>query len=189
MKLRVPSSKEWLQAVMDDFDSFLLDHAACERKASAMALTFVVRYPDRDPLLEPMISLAREELAHFHQVFRLLRKRGLEFRKDERDPYINALLKKTRRGREEELLDRLLLAGVVEARGNERFQMIADALEDGDLKHFYREIARSEGKHASLFTDLACELFPKDEVHERLEFWLDCERVAMEAVPPRPALH
>ena len=32
-------------------------------------------------------------------------------------------------------------------------------------------------------------MFPKDEVHERLEFWLDCERVAMEAVPPRPALH
>ena len=94
MKLRVQSSKEWLKAVLEDFDSFLLDHAACERKASAMALTFVVRYPDRDPLLEPMISLAREELAHFHQVFRILRKRGLEFRKDERDPYVNALLKK-----------------------------------------------------------------------------------------------
>jgi len=189
MKLRTPSSNEWLEAVLGDFDSFLLDHAACERKASAMALTFVVRYPDRDPLLEPMITLAREELAHFHQVFKILRVRGLEFRKDERDPYVNALLRQTRRGREEELMDRLLLAGVVEARGNERFQRIADALEEPEMKGFYGEIARSEARHADLFVELASALFPKEEVEPRLEFWLDREAEAIAQVPPRPALH
>ena len=189
MALKKPSSNEWLQAVLDDFDSFLLDHAACERKASAMALTFVVRYPDREPLLDPLISLAREELAHFQQVFRLLRSRGLEFRKDEKDPYVNALLQQTRRGREEELLDRLLLAGVVEARGNERFQRIADALEEPELKAFYTEIARSEGRHAGLFVRLAKELFPPQEVDARLGFWFEREQEAIEGVAPRPALH
>ena len=154
-----------------------------------MALTFVVRYPDRDPLLDPMINLAREELAHFHRVFKLLRARGLEFRKDERDPYVNALLRQTRRGREEELMDRLLLAGVVEARGNERFQRIADALVDEELKQFYDEIARSEARHATLFVDLAVALFPREDVEPRLEFWLDREAEAIAQVPPRPALH
>lgn len=189
MKLRAPSSTQWLEAVMADFDSFLLDHAACERKASAMAMTFVVRYPDRDPLLDPMITLAREELTHFHRVFRILRERGLEFRRDERDPYINTLLKQTRRGREEELMDRILLAGVVEARGHERFSLVAEALEPGELKVFYEDIARSEERHSELFVALAEELFPDAEVGERLEYWLDREVEAMQAVPPRAALH
>ena len=82
----------WIQAVLGDFDAFLLDHAACERKASAMAMTFLVRYPDRDAILEPMILLAREELAHFHAVFKLLQARGLHFVSDSKDPYLNALL-------------------------------------------------------------------------------------------------
>ena len=45
---------------MGDFDRFLIDHAACERKASATAMSFVVRYPDRDRVLEPLIALAIE---------------------------------------------------------------------------------------------------------------------------------
>ncbi len=189
MELLAPSSQDWLDAVMADFDSFLLDHAACERKASAMAMTFVVRYPDRDPLLDPMINLAREELTHFHRVFRFLRKRGLIFQKDERDPYLHLLLKQTRRGREEELMDRLLLAAVVEARGHERFALIAETLEAGELKVFYEEIARSEARHADLFVELAEELFPREEVHARLAFWLEAEVQAIGAIPPRPALH
>ena len=189
MELREPSSKAWLDAVLSDFDSFLLDHAACERKASAMALTFVVRYPDRDPLLDPMITLAREELTHFHRVFKILRQRNLQFRKDEKDPYVNTLLKQTRRGREEELMDRLLLAGVVEARGNERFEQIAEALEEGPMKVFYEDIARSEARHADLFVDLARALFPEADIDGRLSFWLDREVEAIRAVPPRPALH
>ena len=76
------TSQAWVDAVLADFDSFLLDHAACERKASAMAMTFVLRYPDRDAILDPMIQLAREELTHFHRVFRICRDRGLRFSKD-----------------------------------------------------------------------------------------------------------
>ena len=72
-------------------------------------------------------------------------------------------------------MDRLLLAGVVEARGNERFQRIADALEEGPMKIFYEDIARSEARHAEMFVELAIELFPEADVSERLEFWLDRE--------------
>ena len=73
----------WVEAVTTDFDASCLtmQHAV---KASAMAMTFVVRYPDRDQIHEPMIQLAREELAHFHRVFRLCRERGLRFSGDQR---------------------------------------------------------------------------------------------------------
>ena len=76
------SSSEWVETVLSDFDAFLLDHAACERKASAMAMSFVMRYPDRTQILDPMIVLAREELTHFHRVFRICIERGLRFSKE-----------------------------------------------------------------------------------------------------------
>ena len=37
---------EWTETALADFDHFLIDHANCERKASALAMSFVVRYPD-----------------------------------------------------------------------------------------------------------------------------------------------
>jgi len=179
----------WVEAVLADFDTFLLDHAACERKASAMAMTFVVRYPDRDAILDPMIRLAKEELAHFHQVFGICQARGLRFSRDNKDPYVNALLKAVRQGREIEFLDRLVMAGVVEARGHERFARLADALPPGDMKEFYVAIAQSESRHSGLFIQLAEHYFPKDEVEARVTFFIEKEAEAIASIPPRPALH
>ena len=64
-KLRLASSKEWPEAVLGDFDAFLIDHAGCERKASATAMSLVSHYPDRRVLVQEMTQLAREELEHF----------------------------------------------------------------------------------------------------------------------------
>lgn len=183
------TDRAWVDAVLADFDAFLLDHAACERKASAMAMTFVVRYPDRDAILDPMIRLAKEELAHFHQVFGICQKRGLRFSRDSKDPYVNALLKSVRRGRDIELLDRLVMAGVVEARGHERFACLADALPPGEMKNFYKGIAQSEARHANLFVTLAEQYFDKETVEERVAFFIEKEAEAIAAIPPRPALH
>lgn len=189
IELHINTGPEWVQVVLSDFDTFLLDHAACERKASAMAMTFVVRYPDRDKIHEPMIVLAREELAHFHRVFRLCTDRGLRFSGDQKDPYVNALLKLTRHGRDDEFVDRLVMAGVVEARGHERFGHIAEALQPGPLKAFYEEITLSEARHAEVFIELAKEYGETDEVHSRLAFFLEQEAIIVAGLPARPALH
>jgi len=189
LKLRIETSDKWVEAVLGDFDAFLLDHAACERKASAMAMTFVVRYPDRDAILEPMIQLAREELAHFHRVFRWIQARGLCFQKDSKDPYMKSLLPYIQGGRDAEFIDRLIMAGVVEARGHERFSKIAEALEEGDLKAFYQDIAQSEARHADLFVELARIYAPEEEIVERVDFWLAKDAEAIASIPPRPALH
>ena len=184
-----PTSDSWVDAVLGDFDAFLLDHAACERKASAMAMTFIVRYPDRDAIHEPMIRLAKEELSHFHEVFRLCTKRGLRFKRDSKDPYVNALIKHIRQGRDLEFLDRLVMAGVVEARGHERFDRLADALPEGDLKDFYTAIAQSEGRHSNLFVDLAKIYFPDQEVAARVDFFIRKESEIIGSIAPQPALH
>jgi len=189
LKLRSRTGPGWVETVLADFDAFLLDHAACERKASAMALSFVLRYPDREAIHDPMITLAREELTHFHRVYRICSERGVRFARDEKDGYVNAMLKVTRHGREEEFLDRLIMAGVVEARGHERFGCVAEALEEGPLKKFYVELTRAEERHAELFVDLARIYFSEEDVAERLEVFLAADERICAELPLRAAVH
>lgn len=189
LALVTPTPPAWTATVLEHFDAFLIDHAACERKASATGMAFVVRYPDRQSLLEPMIAFAREELEHFHQVYRLIAARGLTLRSDEKDPYVERLGKWVRGGRDARLLDRLVLGGVVEARGCERFGMVAEALPPGDLKGFYLELTRAEARHVGLFHRLAREIFDAAAVEERVADLLALEGRVVAELPLRPALH
>ena len=173
--LRMQTPDAWVQTVMGDFDSFLVDHAACERKASATGMAFVVRYPDRTALLEPMIAFAREELEHFHQVYRRLEARGLTLGADQKDPYVTALQTWVRHGANDRLLDRLVMGAVVEARGCERFGLVAEALPEGELKTFYLDITRSESRHHGLFLRLARNYFSQDDIQSRLDNLLALE--------------
>ncbi len=187
--LRRSSPKTWLAAVLADFDRFLLDHAANERKASAMAMSLVAHYPDKKHLLEAMIDLALEELNHFRQVVRLINRRGLVLAPDEKDAYVNRLRAHIRRGSEDYFLDRLLCASVIEARGAERFALVADGLEDEELRTFYSSLARSEGNHHRLFLDLAARYFPPDRVERRWADWIAVEDQVLGSLEIRARLH
>lgn len=187
--LKSKSSGAWLDAIMNNFDAFLLDHAANERKASSMAMSMVAHYPDKDRLLEAMIDLALEELNHFRQVVKLVRKRGLLLAPDEKDPYVNQLRGSIRRGKQHYFLDRLLSAAVIEARGAERFALIADNIDDEELKIFYAALAKSEASHHLLFIELAHHYFDADEVKTRLSDWLTIETKIIEELPVRARLH
>lgn len=189
LALRSATPAEWVGTALSDFDAFLLDHAACERKASAVGMSFVVRYPDRALLIEPMIAFAREELEHFHQVYRLVEARGLQLTEDTPDAYVNRLMVEVRTGREERFLDRLVVSSVIEARGHERLQIVTDTLEDPQLKAFYQRLTRAEDRHKDLFVDLALHYFSAEQVDERLNFFLDLENEAIQSVPFRSALH
>lgn len=188
-KLRYDTPDAWLDVVLADFDTFLLDHAACERKASATAMVFVSHYPDKTELVDAMIEMAREELEHFHRVHRLLVPRGLVLGQDTKNPYVNRLLKEVRRGTDEYFLDRLLLTGIIESRGCERFGMVARGLPPGELKDFYLDITRSESRHHMLFVRFARQYFPADVVTARLDELLDIEAAIIRELPLRPAVH
>jgi tRNA-(ms[2]io[6]A)-hydroxylase len=187
--LQAASSPAWLSAVLADFDAFLLDHAAAERKASAVALSLITHYPDRRELVAAMMDLAREELEHFYQVYRRVEERGLILGPDGKDPYVGAMRAEIRGGRDEYFLDRLLVSGIVEARGCERFGMIAQALTDPSLRSFYCEIAASEARHDTLFVDLARTYFSRVSVVARLDALVDAEVKIIEGLAIRPALH
>ncbi len=187
LKYRTP--RAWAECVVNDMDRFLPDHAAAEKKASSMAMTMVSHYPDRPELVAAMVDLAIEELNHFRAVVKLMQERGLHLLPDEKDPYVNGLRKSIRTGKELFFMDRLLVAGVIEARGAERFGLVADALPDGRLRRFYRSIAQSEVGHESLFIDLAERYFDPGETRPRLHELLETEAGIISALPFRPALH
>lgn len=152
-------------------------------------MSFIVRYPDRREILEPMINFAREELEHFHQVYKLILKRGLSATSDEEDAYVNVLMKQVRTGREERFLDRLLVSSVIEARGFERLNLVAEALEDPELKAFYKRLGKAEGQHKHFFLEMARLYFPEEVIAKRLDELLEIERDAIASVPFRSALH
>ena len=187
--LRYPTPPAWVAAVMADFDSFLLDHAAAEKKASGMAISMLSHYPDRVELVAAMADLAVEELSHYREVVKWIHRRGLLTAADEKDPYVLAFRKAIRRGREAYLLDRLLTASIIEARGAERFALVAEALEPGPLKTFYRSIARSEARHYQLFLELARRYIDEAVIAQRWNELLDIEAAIVADLPIRAALH
>lgn len=187
--LLLPTPPGWVKTVLADFDAFLVDHANCERKASALAMSLVVKYPDRRKILSALIDLAQEELQHFREVYEILEQRGLSLAKDEPDPYVNQLLGVARHGREERFIDRMLISSVVECRGAERFGILARTLEEGPLKTFYERLAKSETKHGHQFVRLVLKECDENVVFARLEELMTLEAAIVENLALRPALH
>ena len=187
--LRYPTPAAWTEAVMTDFDSFLLDHAAAEKKASGMAISMLSHYPDKVELVAAMAELAVEELTHYREVVKWIHRRGLLTAADRKDQYVLALREAIRKGREEYLLDRLLTASIIEARGAERFALVAAALEAGPLQKFYQSIARSEARHFELFLQLAHQYLPAPMIEQRWDELLDIEAHIVARLPVQAALH
>tara|TARA_B100000965_G_C19368226_1_gene659114 strand:- start:58 stop:636 length:579 start_codon:yes stop_codon:yes gene_type:complete len=187
--LLIETNPSWLQAVLRDFDSFLQDHAAAEKKASGMAISMLSHYPDRILLVTKMADLAIEELTHYREVLRWIHSRGLVTAPDTKDLYVLGLRHVIRKETDTYLLDRLLTASVIEARGAERFALIADAIEMPPLKNFYQSLAKSEARHYRLFLDLAKEYFDSSVIELRWNQILNIEAKVVSELPIRAALH
>lgn len=188
--LRCTSSEDWLQTVLQDFNSFLQDHANCERKASAMALSFVAKYPGRLEIIPKLIDTAVEELQHFRQVYKIMEKRGVPLAQEiTKDLYVKQLLDLCRSTSEERLLDRLILASLIEWRGCERFKMVAEALEDEEIQKFYQALWESEARHGEIFTQMALTYFPARAVNDRMNYFLDHEAEILNGLELKAALH
>lgn len=190
LDIGIPSPPGWIEAVLSDFSSFLQDHADCERKASATAMSLVAKYPNRTTIIPELISIAIEELEHFQSVYQIMEARGIQLAHTiHEDLYIKALMQAQHDGLEERFLDRLLIASVLETRGAERFKLVADHMDDPDLARFYKMLWTSEAKHGHVYVKIALEYFPEEKVYPRLKWWVDKEAAIIDGLPLRAALH
>ena len=186
--LLVATAPAWTAQAIERFDAVLVDHAHCEKKAAAHALSMLVAFPAVPGLPRAMARLAREVAGHLGQVLSLMEKRGLTLGRDAGDPYAQGLQEQVRQPERERLLDRLLISALIEARSEERLRLLGAALPEAELRDFYRRLAESEAGHFRLFLRLARKSTGV-EFQPRLEELLQVEARLIRALPVRPAIH
>lgn len=189
MKLHCPTDARWLPLALANFDTVLVDHAHCEKKAAANALSLLQAYPEVPGLAAQMARLAREESTHLAKVLAVMEARGLRLSHDAGDPYAKGLQRLLRNPGHQRRLDRLLVAAIIEARSHERLQLLADGLTDPKLRELYAELAQSEDGHQELFVRLAREVDGESVAAERLEQLLGLEAKLVAELPVRAAIH
>ncbi len=155
LRLQAATPDAWIGYALEHFDAILVDHAHCEQKAAHAALSFVPQLSNHPELLEKLIALSVEEIQHFQAVTTIIHQRGLKLIAPQKNPYINHLRSAARHEKGHHLVDRVIIAALIEARSCERLQLLATHLEDTSLRQFYTELWKSEAGHHSLFWTIA----------------------------------
>lgn len=178
LKLHLPTDPLWVKNVVEsNIEEILTDHAFCEQKAASNAITLIVQNPGLSDLVQEMAALVQEEMDHFKRVHDIILERGYVLGRERKDDYVNELRKFISHGgtRECQLLDRLLLSAMIEARSCERFKVMSEHIDDEQLSAFYHELMISEAAHYTTFIRLAKKYCSNLDVDKRWKEFLDYE--------------
>jgi tRNA-(ms[2]io[6]A)-hydroxylase len=104
-----------------------------------------------------MGSYSLEESEHFKRVLDLMQLRGIPLKQDRKSIYVNHLRQffSKSKDRTENLVNRLLIASMIEARSCERFSLFSKLTKDLELSIFYHALIKDEVGHYKLFLKLA----------------------------------
>ncbi len=189
--LKLPTDPRWVDIAEKNIEEILTDHAYCEQKAASTAISLIVGFPEKTELVREMIALAREEMGHFHMVHEKLLKRGYTLGRERMDHYVLELMKFFPKGgsREDHLIHKLLIAGLIEARSCERFRLLSEHIADEDLAEFYRKLMVSEASHYTLFLKFARQFGDRERVDRKWQELLDYEADIMKNLGTSETMH
>ncbi|HEX5172179.1 MAG TPA: tRNA-(ms[2]io[6]A)-hydroxylase [Cyclobacteriaceae bacterium] len=175
--LELPTDPRWVNIAEKNIEDILVDHAYCEQKAASSCITLIVQYHDKQKLIDVLSPVVAEEWSHFERVVGELKKRGYELGAPRRDEYVEALNRVLRIGgsREQQLIEKLLMNALIEARSCERFKILWKNIHDAELSEFYHELMISEAGHYKTFIRLAKEYIDEDVVMARWRELLEQE--------------
>jgi tRNA-(ms[2]io[6]A)-hydroxylase len=194
LPLRYVTPPDWALAVLAEPLALLNDHAHLEKKAATNALELLNRWPEPRPpenWVAAMTAVARDEVEHLAIVSRLLARRGGKLTKQHANPYASALHKLVRKGLGPgELIDRLMISSLIEARSCERFKLLSDACDgDPELAKLYKGLWASEHGHYLSFLQLAEQIQPAEELARRWNEMLNAESQIIQTQPPGSRMH
>lgn len=189
--LKLPTDPRWVNIVEKNIDDILTDHAFCEQKAASTAISLIVGFPEYTELVSEMTALVREEMGHFKMVHDLIIARGQTLGRDRKDSYVIALLSFFPKGgsRTTQLVHRLLIAALIEARSCERFRLLSEELKDTKLREFYKKLMISEAGHYTMFLKFARQYGDRKEVDEKWESLLIFEAQIMKDLGNQQLIH
>ncbi|MEX2672479.1 MAG: tRNA isopentenyl-2-thiomethyl-A-37 hydroxylase MiaE [Phycisphaeraceae bacterium] len=193
LPLTVQTPEAWVAHATADLLELLNDHGHLERKAASNALDLLPRWPDPVPpetWTQTLTAVARDEVEHLQAVVRLLNRRGSLLSKHHKNPYAAGLRKMVRLGDgSRELVDRLMVSALIEARSCERFALLADLCEDAELAKLYRALWASEHGHYRVFVQLAEPLGTPLQIEQRWREMLEAEGTLITQQPPGARMH
>ena len=169
LNLQSESSKRWVKLIDQHLDEILIDHAHCEKKTAGCALNLIFAYVDNEELCRELAEIVNEEMEHFVMVLDLLKKKGIPFRRIKPGSYGRQLNDLVRKDEPAKAVDRLLIASLIEARSCERFQLLAEYVEDKELSDFYASLFESEARHHTTYVRMAKHFADDETVRARLE--------------------
>lgn len=169
MGLALPTDPRWVNIAEKNIEEILIDHAYCEQKAASSCISLIIQYPEMEKLVETLTPIVAEEWGHFERVMDELRKRGMAFGRPRKDEYVEQLQSVIKKGgsRKDQLLEKLLMNALIEARSCERFRLLSKELNDKSLSKFYHELMVSEAGHYKIFLELAREYSDETAVENR----------------------
>jgi len=189
LSLQSDTDERWLETANANLDEVLIDHAHCEKKAAGVAMNLIFAYVEHVELVKEMSAIVVEELDHFRQVLDILEVRGIPFRRLKPSNYGQQLHELIRKQEPARAVDRLLVAGLIEARSCERFAVLRDGVRDAELAQFYGSLFESEARHHSTYVQLAKQFATDDAVHARLEELAAAEAAIIAAGSELPRMH
>lgn len=193
LPLRYLTPATWADSVLQKPLELLNDHAHLEKKAATNALELLNRFPEPNPpenWVTAMTAIARDEVEHLAVVSRLLARRGGKLSRQHRNEYASRLRDLVRMGTGPgELIDRLMISALIEARSCERFKLLADECSDKELAKLYRGLWASEHGHYRTFIQLAERILPEKVVARRWGEMLDAEARIIQSQSPGPRMH
>jgi tRNA-(ms[2]io[6]A)-hydroxylase len=175
--LKLATDPAWVNIAEKSIEDILVDHAYCEQKAASNGISIIIKYPEKEKLVNEITAIVAEEWGHFRKVLKELEKRGYKFGHKRKDEYVNELLKWIRKSgnHQDQMIDRLMVCAMIEARSCERFRLLSLHIEDEDLKKFYHEFMVSEAGHYITFINLAKEYEKEEVVMKRWDAMLEYE--------------
>lgn len=192
--LKLPTDPRWVNIVEKNIEEILTDHAYCEQKAASNAISVIVKFSQYPDLVKAMTEIAQEEMEHFGLVHDKMLERGLKLGFERKDPYVNdlaAYLKERNSGgsMENQFVNRMMFAAMIEARSCERFRILSEEINDEDLREFYRGLMESEARHYTTFLGFARKYGKGIDVEKRWQEFLDFEATLMEKYGKNETMH
>jgi tRNA-(ms[2]io[6]A)-hydroxylase len=152
--LRTPTPAGWIARACESPDVLLIDHANCEKKAASTALALMFAYAEDLELTDRMSRLAREELRHYEQVAKLIRKLGIPLQRLAPGRYAERLRRLVAQSEPEREVDLMICGAFIEARSCERFGALGPVI-GGPVSELFQGLHSAEARHFKVYLDLA----------------------------------